>query len=321
MSKAFAAVLAVASLACSSQLHAQTFPSRPVRFIIPFAPGGPTDILGRLAAAQLATAWGVGVIVDNRAGASGTLGADLCAKSPPDGHTLCIMSVAQAIAPSLSRNVPFDPVKDFAHVRLIATLPSLLLVHPSLPVRNVGDLLALAKARPGALSYASSGSGSSSHMLMELLKLSGNVNLVHIPYKGTGPALIDQVSGQVEVGFAAIVAALPHAQAGKLRTLAVSTRERFPQLPTVPTIDEAGLKGFDAGSWLGVAAPAATPREIVDRINLDLAKAFEAAGLREKVLQLGGTSMHGTPQEFSAFVRSETAKWAKVVSVAGIRAE
>jgi tripartite-type tricarboxylate transporter receptor subunit TctC len=321
MSKAFAAVLALAGLTFFPQLHAQTFPSKPVRFIIPFAPGGPTDILGRVAAAQLSAAWGVGVIPDNRAGASGTLGAEQCAKAPPDGHTLCIMSVAQAIAPSISRNVPFDPVRDFAHVRLIATLPSLLLVHPSMPERSVRDFLALAKARPGALSYASSGSGSSSHMLMELLKLSGNVNLVHVPYKGTGPALIDQVSGQIEAGFAAIVAALPHAQTGKLRTLAVSTRERFPRLPDVPTIDEAGLKGFDGGSWLGVAAPAATPREIVDRTNMELSKAFSAASMKEKVLQLGGTPMHGTPQEFSAFVRNETAKWAKVVSVAGIRAE
>jgi len=156
---------------------------------------------------------------------------------------------------------------------------------------------------------------------MELLKLSGHVNLVHVPYKGTGPALIDQVSGQVEAGFAAIVAALPHVQTGRLRTLGVSTRERFPRLPDVPTIDEAGLKGFDGGSWVGVAAPAATPREIVERTNVELSKAFQAASMKDKVLQLGGTPMQGTPQEFSAFVRSETAKWAKVVSVAGIRAE
>lgn len=320
MLKFLAIAFTVGGIASTAHVSAQNYPTKPVRLIVPFAPGGPTDILGRLTANQLTAAWDVGVVVDNRPGAGGTIGAEHCAKASPDGYTLCIMSVAQAIAPSIYKSITFDPVKDFAHIRTLATLPSLLLVHPSLPVRTVKELLALAKTRPGALNYASSGSGSSSHMLMELMKLSGGVNLEHVPYKGTGPALVDQVSGQVEVGFAAVVAALPFAKSGKLRPIAVSTRDRFPPLRDVPTISESGLPGFDGGSWLGVVAPAATPRAIVDKTNAELGKAFQGADMKEKILQLGGSPISSTPQEFTAFVRGEVEKWAKVVKVAGIRA-
>lgn len=315
------ALLATLAFATAAPACAQNYPNRPLRFIIPFPPGGPTDILGRLAATQLSNALGVGVVPDNRGGAGGSLGAELCARSQADGYTLCIMSVAQAIAPAIYRQLTFDPVKDFAHITMLATLPSILLVHPSLPAKNAKELVALAKARSGSLSYASSGNGSSSHMLMELLKLSAGVNLVHIPYKGTGPALIDQISGQVEVGFAAIVAALPYAQTGKLRTLAVSTRERFPGLPNIATIDESGVKGFDGASWVGVVAPAATPRNVIDKINQELSKAFQQRSMKEKILGLGGASIQTSPEEFTGFVRAETDKWARVVKAANISAD
>jgi len=314
-------LLTALGAALSLPAFSQAYPSKTIRFIIPFPTSGPTDILGRVAASQMSGAWGVGVVPENRGGAGGTLGAELCAKSPPDGYTMCIMSVAQAIAPSIYPNLSFSPVKDFSHVSLLATLPSLLLIHPSMPVKSLKELLALAKTRPGKLNYASSGSGSSSHMLMELLKVSAGINVVHVPYKGTGPALIDQVSGQVEVGFAAIVAALPHVQSGRLRNLAVSTRDRFPSLPDVPTIAESGVNGFDGGSWLGVVAPAGTPRAIVDKANGELRKIFQHPAMKEKVLTLGGIPAQSSPEEFTNYVQTETVKWGKIVKAANIRAQ
>ncbi len=299
----------------------QVYPSKPVRFIIPFPPGGPTDILGRVVSQRLSEAWGVQVVADNRPGAGGNVGTEQCAKSPPDGYTICMISIAQTISPSIYPRLGFDPVRDFAHVTLLATLPSLLLVHPSLPAKNVKELVALAKARPGALNYASGGSGTSSQMLMELFKLNAGVNIVHIPYKGTGPALIDQLSGQIEVAFSTIIAALPYAEAGRLRAIAVSTRERFPRLPNVPAIDESGLKGFDGGSWQGVIMPAGTPRDMVNKTNIDLVKLLKSPEMKEKILAMGGIVLGNTPDEFTAYIKAEIDKWAKVVKAAGIRGE
>jgi len=206
---ALASLLALGT-ALSLPAHAQNYPGKPVRFIIPFPPGGPTDILGRVVAQRLSEAWNVPVVADNRPGAGGNVGTEQCAKSPPDGYTLCMLSIAQTISPSIYSKLGFDPVRDFAHVTLLATLPSLLLVHPSLPAKHVKELIALAKIRPGALNYASGGSGTSSQLLMELFKLQAGINIVHIPYKGTGPALIDQISGLIEVAFSTIIAALPY---------------------------------------------------------------------------------------------------------------
>ncbi len=299
----------------------QVYPSKPVRFIIPFPPGGPTDILGRVVSQRLSEAWGMQVVADNRPGAGGNIGTEQCAKSPPDGYTICMISIAQTISPSIYPRLGFDPVRDFAHVTLLATLPSLLLVHPSLPAKNVKELVALAKARPGALNYASGGSGTSSQMLMELFKLNAGVNIVHIPYKGTGPALIDQLSGQIEVAFSTIIAALPYAEAGRLRAIAVSTRERFPRLPNVPAIDESGLKGFDGGSWQGVIMPAGTPRDMVNKTNIDLVKLLKSPEMKEKILAMGGIVLGNTPDEFTAYIKAEIDKWAKVVKAAGIRGE
>ena len=317
---ALASVLALGMVALLP-VHAQNYPGKPVRFIIPFPPGGPTDIVGRVISQRLAEAWNMQVIADNRPGAGGNLGTELCAKAPPDGYTMCMISIAQTISPSIYPKLGFDPVTDFAHVTLLATLPSLLLVHPSLPARSVKELIALAKARPGALNYASGGSGTSSQMLMELFKLNGGINIAHIPYKGTGPALIDQLSGQIEVAFSTIIAALPYAESGRLRMIAVSTKQRFPQLPKLPTIDESGLAGFDGGSWQGLIMPAGTPHDVVGRVNADLVKMLKSTAMKDKILTMGGITLGDTPAEFTAYTRAEVAKWSKVVKAAGIRGE
>jgi tripartite-type tricarboxylate transporter receptor subunit TctC len=300
---------------------AQQYPSKPVRFIIPFPPGGPTDIMGRLAAQRLTEAFGVQVVADNRAGAGGNIGAEMCAKAPPDGYTICMMTVAQSISPSIYPRLGFDPLKDFAAVTLMATLPSLLMVHPSLPVKNVKELVALAKAKPGILTYASTGNGTSPHMLMEMFKWMAGVNLVHVPYKGASPAMIDQISGQIDVAFSTAIAALPFVQQGKVRAIAVSTRERFPPLPDLPTVEQGGVKGFDGSSWQGVVMPANTPRDMVVKVNAELAKMLKAPDMKEKILQQGGIASGNSPEEFTAFIKSEAEKWAKVAKAAKVRLE
>jgi tripartite-type tricarboxylate transporter receptor subunit TctC len=300
---------------------AQPYPSKAIRFIIPFPPGGPTDILGRVVATRLAESWAVPVVPDNRPGAGGNIGTELCARSPADGYTLCMLSIAQTISPSIYQKLAFDPLRDLAHVTLLATLPSLLVVHPSLPVRSVKELTALARAKPGALSYASGGTGTSTQLLMEWFKLEAGVGIVHVPYKGSGPALVDQVSGQVEVAFTTIIAVLPHVQSGRLRAIAVSTRERFPTLPAVPTVAESGIRGFDGGSWQGIVMAAGAPREAINRANQGLTTMLRSPDTRERILAMGGIPLANTPDEFTAFVTAEIAKWAKVVKAAGIKPE
>src|SRR5262245_405605 len=318
-------VLAVAAIMAGTFAppfaFAQTYPSRPLRFIIPFPPGGPSDILGRLLAQRLGDTWGVQLVSDNRPGAGGNVGTEQCAKSPPAGHTLCMLSIAQSISPSIYAKLGFDPVRDLAHVTLLATLPSLLVVHPSLPARSVRELIALAKARPGALNYASGGVGTSTQLLMELFKLQAGVDITHVPYKGSGPALIDQISGQIETAFTTVIAVLPYVKSGRLLAVAISTRERFPQLPEVPTIEESGLKGFDGGSWQGLVMPAGTPREFVGKAGLDAVRLLQSAEMKEKIMVMGGIARVNTPEKFADFVKAEVGKWARVVKAAGIRAE
>jgi tripartite-type tricarboxylate transporter receptor subunit TctC len=298
---------------------AQQYPSKPVRFIIPFPPGGPTDILGRLAAQRLSEAWGVQIVPDNRAGAGGNIGFEMCAKSPPDGYTMCVMTVAQSISPSIYRKIGFDPLKDFEHVTMLGTQPSLLLVHPSLPARNVMQLVALAKAKPGVLNYASTGNGTSPHMMMEMFKSMAGVNLVHIPYKGAAPAMVDQISGLVEVAFSTAIAALSFVHQGKVRALAVSTRERFPPLPELPTVEQSGIKGFEASSWNGVSLPAGTPRSIVLKTHNELARLLKTPETREKLLALGSIAGGNTPEEFTLFIRTDIERWARVAKDAKVR--
>ncbi|HXF67302.1 MAG TPA: tripartite tricarboxylate transporter substrate binding protein [Burkholderiales bacterium] len=318
---AIARCLALAALAfgCAGQAAAQTYPAKPVRMIIPFPPGGPTDLMGRMAAERLTRAWGVQVVADNRAGAGGNIGFEQCAKSPPDGYTICMMTVAQAISPSVYSKLGYDPIRDFAHVTLMAVLPSLLTVHPALPVKNVKELIALAKSRPGQLIYASTGNGTSPHMLMEMFKWMAGVNLVHVPYKGQAPSVVDQMSGQVQLAFNTAVTVLPHVQAGKLRAIAVSTRERFPPLPELRTVEESGVRGFEGSSWQAVVMPAGTPRDIVGRIYQELAAMLKAPETRERFLAQGALASGIPPEEFVAFVQRELEKWAKVAKAANVK--
>ena len=315
--------LVIAAIALTA--HGQQFPSKPVRFIVPFAPGGPTDIIGRLAAEGLAQAWNVQVVVDNRPGSAGNIGSEQCAKSPADGYTICMISIAQSISPAIYPRIGFDPVRDFSYVALLATLPSLLVVHPSLPAKNLQELIAYAKTRPGKLNYASGGSGTSSHLLMEMFAQRAGISLVQVPYKGTGPALIDQVSGLVEVAFSTAIAALPYVQSGRLRVLAVSTRERLPSLPDVPTVAESGaesnLSGFDGGSWQGVVMPAGAPRDIVDAVNGALVRTMSAPHAKAKILSMGGIVSSDTPEQFAAFMKAECEKWARVAKAANVKTE
>jgi len=319
--------LALSVLALGAQAQSpstgsgRTFPSKPVRFIVPFPPGGPTDIVGRLAADGLARTWNEQVVVDNRPGCAGNIGMEQCAKSPADGYTMCMISIAQTISPAIYAKIGFDPVRDFSHVALLATLPSLLVVHPSLPVKNVQELIAWAKTRPGKLNYASGGSGTSSHLLMEMFAQRAGIRLVQVPYKGTGPALIDQVSGLIEVAFSTAVAALPYVQSGRLRAIAVSTRERLPTLPNVPTVAESGIPDFEGGSWQGVVMPAGAPRDVVTAVNAALVRALAAPEAKAKILQMGGIVASDTPEQFAAYVKSETEKWAQVVKAANVRIE
>ncbi len=316
--KLFVALLALMA-GSVAPAHAQSYPAKPLRFIIPFPPGGPTDIMGRMAADTLTKAFNVQVVADNRPGAGGNIGTEQCAKSPADGYTVCMMTVAQSISPSIYSRLNFDPLKDFSHVTLMAILPSLLMVHPSVPAKNVKELIALAKAKPGALTYASTGNGTSPHMLMEMFKSQAGINLVHVPYKGAGPAMIDQISGQIEVAFSTAIAALPFVQQGKVRALAVSTKDRFPPMPDLPTIDQSGLKGFDASSWQGVVMPAGVPRDILNRIYAELAKMLKAPENREKILGMGGIASGMPPEEFAAFIKVEMEKWAKVAKAAKVK--
>ena len=305
----------------SSIALAQAYPAKPVRMIIPFPPGGPTDLMGRMAADRLSRAWGVQVIADNRGGAGGNIGTEQCAKSPPDGYTICMMTVAQRISPGIYKKLGFDPLKDFSHVTLMAILPSLLTAHPTLPVKNVKELVALAKRQPGQLIYASTGNGTSPHMLMEMFKHMAGVNMVHVPYKGQAQSVVDQISGQIQLAFNTAVTVLPHVKEGKLRPIAISTQERFPPMPDLPTVDEGGVKGFDGSSWQSVVMPAGTPREIVARVYQELSGMLKAPETRERFLAQGALASGITPEQFAAFLKREVEKWGRVAKAAKVQVD
>jgi tripartite-type tricarboxylate transporter receptor subunit TctC len=314
-----AALIATALGLCACAAIAQSYPAKPIRLIIPFPPGGPTDIFGRMVAQHLSESFKQQVIADNRPGAGGNIGVELAAKTPPDGYTLTCFTVAQSIAPGVYKKLAFDPLKDFAHISQVALVPSVLMVHPSLPVKSVKELIAVAKARPNDLTYASTGNGTSPHMLMEMFKWMTGTQMVHVPYKGAAPALIDQIAGQVVVAFNSAVGALPHARGGKLRALAVSTEKRFAAMPDLPTVEEAGVKGYSGSSWQGVAAPAGTSYEIVNRIQGEIVKMLSRPELRERIVNvLGGIPVGNTPAEFQKVVAAEVAKWSKVAKAANI---
>jgi tripartite-type tricarboxylate transporter receptor subunit TctC len=297
---------------------AANYPAKPVRLVVPFPAGGTTDILARAVAQKLSEAWGRQMIVDNRPGAGGNIGSDLVAKSAPDGYTLLMGTVGtHAINPSLYKNMPYDHVKDFAPVILVAGVPNVLVVNPSLPVHSVPELIAYAKANPGKLNFASSGNGTSIHLSGELFKAMTGVEMTHVPYKGSAPALTDLIGGQVQLMFDNLPSSLPFIKAGKLRALAVTSGARAAALPDLPTLAESGLPGFEASSWFGVLAPAGTPRDIVAKLNGAIAGWLASPEAKEKLLAQGAIAAGGTPEDFARHIGAETSKWAKVVKASG----
>ncbi len=320
------AMAIVASVGLSTA-HAQSWPSKPVRIIVPFPPGGTTDIVARSLGVELQKMWGQPVIIENRAGAGGNVGAEAVAKSPNDGYTLLMGTVGtHAInAPLFAQagnKMPFDPVKDFVPITLAAGVPNVMVVHPKVPVNSVSEFIAYAKANPGKLNMASSGNGTSIHLTGELFKTMTGTYMVHLPYRGSAPAVSDLLAGNTDLMFDNLPSALPHIKAGKLKALAVTSRARSPALPNVPTIEEAAkLNGFDASSWFGLFAPAGTSRTIVDKIQADVAKALAMPEVRERFVAQGAQPSGSTPDQFAAFIRAETDKWTKVVKISNAKVD
>jgi tripartite-type tricarboxylate transporter receptor subunit TctC len=300
---------------------AQTWPSKAIRWIVPFPPGGGNDTVARSVGQRLADSLGQPVAIDNRPGAGGTIGADLAARAPADGYTLFLAGVAShGINPALGGKLPYDPVRDFTPVSLLATAPLLLVVHPSLPVKSVKDLIALARTRPGALNYASNGRGSSSHMAAEMFSALAQVKMEHVPYKGFAPALQDLLAGRVELMFSSLVAVMPQVTAGKLRPVATTGAARSPVTANVPTVAESGLAGYETASWYGVVTPAGTPTPVVDRLASELARIVRLPAMREQLLTDGAVPVGSTPQAFATHINAELARWSKLVREARIQA-
>jgi tripartite-type tricarboxylate transporter receptor subunit TctC len=312
--------LAICSVGWSAAASAQNYPVKPIRFVAPFAPGGGTDFIARVAAQKLTEAVKQQVIVENRPGAGGTLGAEIGAKSPPDGYTFTVIAGSYAVNPSLYK-LNFDPVNDITPVIQFSQGPFLVVVHPALPIKNMKDLIALARSKPGGLSYASSGQGSIVHLATELFLFMANVKAVHIPYKGTGPALTDTMSGQTQFLFGSIAAAMPIVKQGRLRGIAVTTAKRIPALPDIPTIAESGVKGYDVILWHGLIGPKGLPRPIVDRVNGELNRALTAKDMEEKLAADGVSAAGGTPEQFGSLIKRDIETWRGVVQRAGVKAE
>ena len=312
---ALAVLCAAAPLAA-----AQSYPSKPIRLVVPLAPGGGGDIVARLIAQKISEPLGQTVIVDNRPGGSTIIGTEVVARSAPDGYTLVMATSSHGINPSLYK-LPFDPVKDFSGVAFIGTSPMMLTVHPNVPAKTVKDLVAIAKASPGKLNYASSGTASIVHLAGELFNLSAGVKTVHIPYKGTGPALNDLLGGQIDMMFASPVPTIPHVKAGRLRAIAMASTQRSPAMPDLPTVAEAGFPGFEAATYFIVLGPANLPPAVVNRLNTEMVKAAQLADVKERLSSQGASVVGGTPQQAMAHIESEIARWSKVVKAAGIKAD
>lgn len=301
--------------------RAQSFPSRPVRIVVPYAPGGGADTVARMIQSPLQEALGQGVIVENRPGAGGMIGDEVVAKAAPDGHTLLMGAFAHAVNPALHAKMAYRTPDDFAPISLLVVVPELLVAAPNFPPRNVAELVALAKAQPGKLSYASSGNGSAQHLAAELFKLRTGTDIQHIPYKGGGQAIIDIAAGHVPIFFGNMSAAWPHAKAGRVRALAVTSPKRSPAAPDVPTLAEAGVSGCEISEWNALLAPAGTPPSVIERLHRDVAKILTGPAMRQRLADLGAEAVGSTPAELSGFLRSEIAKWADVVKTANIRAD
>ncbi len=312
------AVLAASLAATAAQ--AQTWPSKPVRYVVPLPPAGATDILARIMAEKLSGPFGQSVVVENRPGAAGNVGTEFVAKSPPDGYTILQLTVAQSISATLYEKLNYGLEKDLIPVAMIALVPNVMIVNPSVPAKSVAEFIALARSRPGRINFASSGSGTSIHMSAEMFKMLTGVNIVHIPYKGSGPALADLMGGQVDVMFDNLTSSIGLIRSGKLRALAVTTSTRYQELPDVPTVQET-VPGYEATAWFGIVAPAGTPREVVMRINGEVNWALAHADVKEKLAQQGALARSWTPEEFGSFIHNEVVKWAKVVKASGAKVE
>jgi tripartite-type tricarboxylate transporter receptor subunit TctC len=317
--------LAIALLAFSLwpiTATAQGYPAKSIRFIVPFPPGGGNDTIARLIGQKLTAATGQQVLVDNRPGAGGAIGAEAAAKSPADGYTMFLAGVAtHGINPNLRRKIPYDPLKDFDAVSLVASAPLLVVVHPSLPIKSVKQLVALAKARPGQINYASNGAGGSSHLAVELFNMMSGTKMTHIPYKGLAPALTDLLSGEVQVMFSSAVAMLPQVKAGKLRAIAMTGARRSPAIPDIPTVAEAGVPGYETGSWYGIVVPAGTPKAAIDRLSKEIIAIVRAPEITGRLNDEAVIPVGSTPAEFTAHIKNELARWAKTIKQAGLALE
>ena len=311
-----------ATFACATVALAQAYPSKPIRLIIPFPPGGATDIIGRTLAQKLSTQLGQNVIVDNKPGAGGTLGSAEAAKAAPDGYTILLATTStHSIAPSLYKNIPYSVEKDFATISEVATATNVLIVTPNLPVKDVAELVALAKKNPDSLNFASSGNGTIVHLQSELFKLTSGTKLTHVPYKGTALAIPDLISGQTHVMFDSLVSALPHIKGGKVKALAVTSLKRTPLLPNVPTVIESGLPDYEVNTYFGLFAPPGTPRNIVQRLQKEAVTAVQSADVRERFASQGAEPVGGTPEALSALIKSETVKWKRVIDAGQIKVD
>jgi tripartite-type tricarboxylate transporter receptor subunit TctC len=314
---------ALATLGFAAFAAAQSpanYPTKPVRFYTPYPPGGTTDVLARLVGAKLQEAWGQPFIVEAKPGAGGNVGTDVVAKSPPDGYTILMgASGPLAINVSLFKNLPYDPARDLAPVILTAAVPLILVTHPSMPVKNLKEFIALMKSRPGQFNYASAGPGTPQHLTAEMFKFMAKVDMNHVPYKGSGPAITDLIGGQIPLAFESMIAVLPQVKGGKLKALAVTSAKRSPTLPDVPTVAESGVPGFESIAWYGVVAPAKTPPEIINKLNAEMKRVLGLPDIRQRLSELGSDNVAGTPEQFGALINSEIAKWAKVVKQANVQ--
>ncbi|MGZ5172488.1 MAG: tripartite tricarboxylate transporter substrate binding protein [Burkholderiales bacterium] len=315
-------ILALAALIASAGAFAQGYPTKPIRLIVPFAPGGGTDMIARSIAQRLGEAWAQPVVVDHRPGGTGAVGSVVVAQSAPDGYTLIIVtSSTHAIAPNLHRKPLYDPVRDFAPVSLAASAPEIVVAHASVPATSIKELVALAKAKPGTLNYASPGTGTIGHMTGELFKLVTGANIVHIPYKGAGAAIREVLGAQVQIMFSAPAAVIPHVRSGKLRALAAATHERLPELKEIPTLAELGYPAVEASNWYGVLAPAGTPRSIIEKLNREIVKTMQISEVKEALFKQGYDAVSTTPEQFGKLIRDDFQKWKKVVSASGMQIE
>lgn len=321
LNKITGSLVLLALVSTVAPVHAQPYPTKPIRMVVPSAPGSGPDLIARVVAQKLTESLGKPVVADPRPGAGGSLGAEIVAKSPPDGYTLIMGSAgSHSVNSALYPKLPYDAVKDFAPISLVSTAPNILIVHPSLPVKSVKDLVALARAKPGDLTFGSGGNGSTAHLSGELFRVLAKVNMVHVPFKGAPAAVIGVMTGEISLAILNLPPALPHVRSGKLKALGVSTAIRSSAVPDIPTIAEAGLPGYDAGTWYGLLAPAGTPGDIIARLNAELVKGLRSAEMKKRIAAEGGDVIGGTPDEFTAVIKRDIEKWTRVVAASGAKA-